>query len=166
MQNDAKLPMEQRRNYKNAFDGLYRLYKEEGARRSFTGASAHMSRSIVMTIGQLAFYDEAKSRLIQTGYFKDNPFTHFTASLIAGGIATTMSQPIDVVKTRAMNAKPGQYKNLWEVILYTAKLGPQGFFKGYFLRFVRLAPHTILTFVFLEQLRLNFGFYPNATQPA
>jgi hypothetical protein len=31
------------------------------------------------------------------------------------------------------------------------------FFQGYVLRFIRLAPHTILTFVFYEQLRLNFG---------
>lgn len=152
--------MNQRRNYKNAFNGLYRLFREEGLRRAFTGATAHMGRSVVMTIGQLAFYDETKTRLIHTGYFKDNIFTHFTASAIAGSMATTMSQPIDVIKTRAMNARPGQFKNLWEVVVYTAKLGPRGFFKGYFLRFIRLAPHTILTFVFLEQLRLNFGFYP------
>lgn len=32
-----------------------------------------------------------------------------------------------------------------------------GFFKGYVPAFIRLAPHTILTFIFLEQLRLNFG---------
>ena len=31
------------------------------------------------------------------------------------------------------------------------------FFQGYVPAFVRLAPHTILTFVFLEQLRQNFG---------
>lgn len=44
-----------------------------------------------------------------------------------------------------------------QLVLYTAKLGPLGFFKGYVPAFVRLAPHTILTFVFLEQLRSNFG---------
>jgi solute carrier family 25 (mitochondrial dicarboxylate transporter), member 10 len=32
-----------------------------------------------------------------------------------------------------------------------------GFFKGYVPAFLRLGPHTILTFVFLEQLRMNFG---------
>lgn len=59
-----------------------------------------------------------------------------------------------------MNAKPGEYKNLWALIKYTAKLGPLGFFKGYIPAFVRLAPQTILTFMFLEQLRLNFGYVP------
>lgn len=57
-----------------------------------------------------------------------------------------------------MNAHPGEFKNLMAIVLYTAKLGPLGFFKGYIPAFVRLAPQTILTFVFLEQLRINFGF--------
>lgn len=57
-----------------------------------------------------------------------------------------------------MNAKPGEFKNLGEVVMYTAKLGPLGFFKGFIPAFVRLAPHTILTFLFLEQLRINVGY--------
>lgn len=162
MQNDAKLSPDQQRKYRNAFNGLYRLYTEEGIRRCFTGASTHMGRSVVMTVGQLTFYDEVKSHLMQTEYFEDNLQTHFVASLTAGAIATTMSQPVDVIKTRAMNARPGQFANIWQVVLYTAKLGPRGFYKGYFLRFVRLAPHTVLTFVFLEQLRLNFGVNPKS----
>lgn len=56
-----------------------------------------------------------------------------------------------------MNAKPGEFRNIWHIVTYTAKLGPLGFFKGYVPAFVRLAPQTVLTFVFLEQLRLNFG---------
>lgn len=43
-------------------------------------------------------------------------------------------------------------------ILVTAKLGPMGFYKGFVPAFVRLAPHTILTFIFFEQLRKNFGY--------
>ncbi len=37
MQNDCKLPMEQRRNYKHAFNGLIRIYHEEGPRTLFNG---------------------------------------------------------------------------------------------------------------------------------
>lgn len=111
-----------------------------------------------MTIGQLSFYDLVKSKLLATGYFKDNLVTHFLSSLTAGAIATTMTQPLDVLKTRAMNAKPGEFNGLLDIVKYTAKLGPLGFFKGYIPAFVRLGPQTILTFVFLEQLRLNFGY--------
>jgi len=157
MQNDVKLEKALRRNYNHAFDGLLRVYQEEGVTRLFSGASTATSRAVMMTIGQLSFYDQVKMYLIQSGYFQDNLTTHFLASLTAGAIATTFTQPLDVLKTRAMNAKPGEYKNLWHLVTYTAKLGPMGFFKGYIPAFVRLGPHTILTFVFLEQLRTRFG---------
>lgn len=158
MQNDVKLPLEKRRNYKHAIDGLYRVYKEEGLVRLWSGASTATSRAVFMTIGQLSFYDQVKKTLLGTPYFDDNIVTHFVSSLTAGAIATTLTQPLDVLKTRAMNAKPGEFKNQWALITYTARLGPLGFFKGYVPAFVRLAPQTILTFLFLEQLRINFGF--------
>ncbi|XP_017040120.1 mitochondrial dicarboxylate carrier [Drosophila ficusphila] len=161
MQNDVKLPPEQRRNYKNAFDGLFRVYRQEGFARLFSGATTATARGILMTIGQIAFYDQTKIYLLATPYFHDNLITHFTASLVAGTIATTLTQPLDVLKTRSMNAKPGEYSGLWDVVKHTAKLGPLGFFKGYVPAFVRLGPHTIITFVFLEQLRINFGTSPS-----
>ncbi|XP_021933546.1 mitochondrial dicarboxylate carrier-like isoform X2 [Zootermopsis nevadensis] len=156
MQNDIKLPVAKRRNYRHAFDGIFRVYKEEGFRHLFSGASTATGRSVLMTIGQLSFYDQFKTVLLNRNY-ADNLTTHFLASLAAGWVATTLTQPIDVIKTRTMNARPGEFKNMWHIITYTAKLGPAGFFKGYILRFTRLAPHTVLTFVFYEQLRLSFG---------
>uniref|UniRef100_A0A224XL58 Putative mitochondrial fatty acid anion carrier protein/uncoupling protein n=1 Tax=Panstrongylus lignarius TaxID=156445 RepID=A0A224XL58_9HEMI len=157
MQNDVKLPPDQRRNYKNALDGLWQVYKQEGLSRCFSGATAATSRAIFMTIGQLSFYDQFKMFFLSLQGFEDNPTTHFLSSLCAGGVATAMTQPLDVVKTRAMNAKPGEFKNMMQIFVYTAKLGPLGFFKGFLPAFVRLAPQTILTFLFLEQLRSNFG---------
>ncbi|XP_008471495.1 mitochondrial dicarboxylate carrier-like, partial [Diaphorina citri] len=106
MQNDVKLPPEQRRNYKHAIDGMIRVYKEEGFKRLYV-----------------------KLGLLSTPYFEDNATTHFLSSLTAGAIATTMTQPLDVLKTRAMNATPGQFNSMWALVTYTAKLGPAGFFK-------------------------------------
>lgn len=101
MQNDVKLPLEQRRkceiiisiwcssnfswfcSYKHAIDGVIRVYREEGIRRLFSGASTATGRAILMTIGQLSFYDQIKLILLESGYFQDNPLTHFTASLSA-----------------------------------------------------------------------------------
>lgn len=111
----------------------------------------------MMTVGQIAFYDQVKHLLLASGHFTDNPKTHFLASLTAGAIATTLTQPLDVLKTRVMNSAPGEFKGLWDVCKYTAQLGPLGFFKGYVPAFLRLGPQTILTFLLLEQLRLNFG---------
>ena len=98
---------------------------------------------------------------------------------LQGAIATTMTQPLDVLKTRAMNAKPGEFKGALDLIRFTLKGGPMAFYKvglhqilkllrdqnlfllqGYIPAFVRLGPQTILTFVFFEQLRINFGTIP------
>ncbi|XP_030559595.1 mitochondrial dicarboxylate carrier [Drosophila novamexicana] len=158
MQNDVKLAPELRRNYRCGLDGIVKVYQTEGFTKLFAGGTTATARGVFMTIGQIAFYDQIKSTLLATAYFHDNLITHFTASLMAGTIATTLTQPMDVLKTRSMNAKPGEYKGLWDIVLHTAKLGPLGFFKGYVPAFVRLGPQTILTFMFLEQLRLNFGY--------
>lgn len=37
MQNDTKLPIEQRRNYKHCFEALYRIFKNEGFNGLFKG---------------------------------------------------------------------------------------------------------------------------------
>uniref|UniRef100_A0A0K0E2A0 Mitochondrial dicarboxylate carrier n=1 Tax=Strongyloides stercoralis TaxID=6248 RepID=A0A0K0E2A0_STRER len=161
MQNDVKLPLDQRRNYKHALDGVFRIIREEGFTRLFNGATMATGRALLMTVGQLAFYDQFKQIMLESGYFNDNPGTHFLSSFAAASVATVFTQPMDVMKTRMMNAKPGQFKNIADCFLYTAKLGPTGFFKGFIPAWVRLAPHTVLTFIFLEQLRMNFGYHKN-----
>ena len=75
-----------------------------------------------------------------------------------------MTQPLDVCKTRAMNAKPGEFRGPIHLITFTAKQGPLAFYKGYVPAFVRLGPHTVLTFIFFEQLRQNFGVLQESPQ--
>jgi len=156
MQNDMKLPAEQRRNYKNAIDGLYRVWSTEGFKALFSGVTMATTRGVMVTVGQLSFYDQIKQMLLASGYFEDNKVTHFTSSFGAGTCATLLSQPIDVFKTRLMNAKPGEFTFL-SLVKYTWQTGIGGFFKGFIPAWIRMGPYTILTFMFFEQLRLNFG---------
>ncbi|XP_077427903.1 mitochondrial dicarboxylate carrier [Vanacampus margaritifer] len=156
MQNDMKLPAELRRNYKHAFDGLFRVFREEGVRKLFSGATMASSRGALVTVGQLACYDQAKQLVLGTGMLGDNMFTHFLSSFIAGGCATFLCQPLDVLKTRLMNSK-GEYTGVRHCLQETAKLGPLAFYKGLVPAGIRLIPHTVLTFIFLEQLKKNFG---------
>ena len=46
-----------------------------------------------------------------------------------GIVATGATQPVDVLKTRMMNARAGEYASIWSCVLHTAKTGPLGFFK-------------------------------------
>ncbi|XP_028842715.1 mitochondrial dicarboxylate carrier [Denticeps clupeoides] len=156
MQNDVKLPPELRRNYAHALDGLIRVWREEGLRKLFSGASMASSRGALVTVGQLPCYDQAKQLILSTGVMTDNVLTHFLASLIAGGCATVLCQPLDVMKTRLMNSK-GEYRGVIHCVMDTAKLGLMAFYKGLVPAGIRLIPHTVLTFIVLEQLRLYFG---------
>ncbi|XP_074116517.1 mitochondrial dicarboxylate carrier-like isoform X1 [Sminthopsis crassicaudata] len=156
MQNDMKLPVHQRRNYSHALDGLFRVAREEGVKKLFSGATMASSRGALVTVGQLSCYDQVKQLVLGTEMISDNIFAHFLSSFIAGGCATFLCQPLDVLKTRLMNSK-GEYQGVLHCALETAKLGPLAFYKGFLPAGIRLVPHTVLTFIFLEQLRLYFG---------
>lgn len=162
MQNDVKLPKEKRRNYKHAIDGFAQIIKKEGVITLFSGWTLVAARGTLMTIGQNCCYDLAKAYMLTKPYFKDNVVTHFTASMVAATVATVLTQPLDVIKTRRMNAEPGEYKNMFDIVKHTAQLGPLGFYKGVVPAFLRLGPHTILMFIFFEQLRLHFGYLPES----
>lgn len=154
MQNDSSLPIEQRRNYRNAFDGIFRIVKDEGMSSLFRGLAPNLVRGVLMTASQVVTYDIAKNILVDN--IKMDPSkksTHFSASLLAGLVATTVCSPADVVKTRIMNAKTG---NASPVTILTTAVKNEGvgfMFRGWLPSFIRLGPHTIVTFLALEQLR-------------
>ena len=157
MQSDfAKAPSE-RRNYNNALNGLIRMIREEGLASIMRGVSANSSRALLMTASQLASYDAFKSMLLSPAAhatlhykFKDNTFTHFTASLAAGFVATTICSPVDVIKTRIMSA--GEKSSLADILKQAVrKEGYLWIFRGWVPSFIRLGPQTICTMMFFEQ---------------
>ena len=150
MQNDRSLPEAQRRNYKNALEGIIRVTKEEGWRALFRGVGANSTRAVLMTASQLASYDSFKRALRDKLRMKDGLTTHFTASLMAGFVATTVCSPVDVIKTRVMSAS--QQEGIFALLrrIYRQE-GVRWSFRGWVPSFIRLGPHTVATFIFLEQ---------------
>ncbi|KAI9697190.1 MAG: Mitochondrial dicarboxylate transporter [Candelina mexicana] len=150
MQHDAALPSRDRRNYKNAIDGLIRMTREEGWRSLFRGVWPNSMRAVLMTASQLSSYDIFKTLLLSNTQLQDNLTTHFSASFLAGFVATTVCSPVDVIKTRVMSAK--ESKGLARLLadIY-GREGVGWMFKGWVPSFIRLGPHTIVTFLFLEQ---------------
>lgn len=67
---------------------MLRVWREEGFPRLFSGASTATMRAVLMTVGQLSFYDQVKQFLLASGYFGDNSTTHFLSSLTAVNIIT------------------------------------------------------------------------------
>ncbi|KAB7494385.1 Mitochondrial 2-oxoglutarate/malate carrier protein [Armadillidium nasatum] len=164
MTSDGHLPPAERRNYKNVFDAMFRISKEEGVRTLWRGAVPTMGRAMVVNAAQLASYSQAKEGLLNSGYFKDNILLHFCASMISGFVTTTASMPVDIAKTRIQNMKivdgVPEYKNGIDVLMKVVR--NEGFFslwKGFTPYFMRLGPHTVLVFIFLEQLNALYKNY-------
>mmetsp|Transcript_29411 Transcript_29411/g.36343 ORF Transcript_29411/g.36343 Transcript_29411/m.36343 type:complete len:323 (-) Transcript_29411:614-1582(-) len=159
MQADGRLPPEQRRNYKNVFDGLSRIAREEGVLALWNGVVPTVARAMVVTASQFAAYDQIKETLLSTGIFRDNPSTHFTSGFLAGFVASCTSNPVDVIKTRIMNMKPGQYSGPIDCTIKTVRSeGPLALYKGFVPTFVRQAPFVIVTFVTLEQIKRFYRY--------
>lgn len=55
------------------------------------------SRAVLMTVGQLSFYDQVKQMLISTNVFTDNLITHFLSSLTAVSIIFILQFCKDIV---------------------------------------------------------------------
>jgi len=158
---DGRLPLNERRNYSSVVNALVRITNEEGLLTLWRGAIPTMGRAMVVNAAQLASYSQAKQGLMSTGYFKDNIFLHFCSSMISGLVTTAASMPVDIAKTRIQNMKmidgKPEYKGAGDVLLKVVR--NEGFFalwKGFTPYYARLGPHTVLTFIFLEQMN---GFY-------
>lgn len=154
MQNDSTLPLKERRNYRNAFEGIFQISKNEGILSLFRGLMPNLVRGVLMTASQVVTYDIAKNVLVDSLHMDPSKkSTHFSASLMAGLVATTVCSPADVVKTRIMNAKGNNGGAVSILKTAVQSEGPGFMFRGWVPSFIRLGPHTIVTFLVLEQLR-------------
>lgn len=62
---------------------------------------------------------------------------HFSCGVIAGLLASVITQPFDVIKTK-MQLYPNQFNSLLEAVLYVhKKYGYRGYFKGLVPRMLR-----------------------------
>ncbi|ESO91331.1 hypothetical protein LOTGIDRAFT_209667 [Lottia gigantea] len=157
MTSDGRLPPDQKRGYKNVIDALLRICKEEGVVTMWRGCIPTVGRAMVVNAAQLSTYSQAKQILVQSGYFHDGLFLHFCASMISGLATTAASMPVDIAKTRIQSMKivdgVPEYKGALDVLGKVIK--NEGFFslwKGFTPYYARLGPHTVLTFIFLEQM--------------
>lgn len=167
---DGAKPPSQRAHYPDAIRGLARIVRDEGLAAAWgRGLSATVVRSVLMNVGQIAPYTAAKAALLHHGSasaspssspsslrlpfeLRDDVVTHMLASLAAGTVATTICAPADVLKSRIQAA--GGARSLLQVLAQgLAQEGPLFLMKGWVPAWLRLTPHTILTFVFMEKLQ-------------
>ncbi|KAI3798279.1 hypothetical protein L1987_33550 [Smallanthus sonchifolius] len=136
MQADATLPAAQRRNYTNAFHALYRISADEGVLALWKGAGP--------TVDNLGAGEAA---------------TILGASTVSGFFAAACSLPFDYVKTQIQKMQPNAegkypYTGSLDCAMKTLKSGgPFKFYTGFPVYCVRIAPHVMMTWIFLNQIQ-------------
>lgn len=152
MQSDSLLPPHARRNYKSVIGAFVHFGQEEGWRGFARGVWINAGRASLVTASQLASYDAFKKLLVEGWKFKDDLGTHFSASILAGLVATTICNPLDVMKTQIMSrSQPMSISQAARGLWKAERL--RWLYRGWTPSFIRIGPHTVATFIFLEQHR-------------
>jgi len=158
MQADTVCPIEDRRGYKNVFDALIRIAREEGFRGFFTGASPTLARGLSINLGMLMTYDTFKKW--NSCWAGDGTQTNrFFSGFLSGWTAATVSLPFDFVKTRLQKQAPlpdgsMPYKGVFDCMRKVAvNEGVGAFYQGYFTFVIRITPHIMLTWVFMDNVK-------------
>jgi solute carrier family 25 uncoupling protein 8/9 len=77
--------------------------------------------------------------------------------MAAGFVAVCFGSPVDVLKTRLMNATPGQGSGVFAIVGdMLRKEGPLAFYKGFTVNFLRIGSWNVVMFLVLEQIKLRF----------
>ncbi|KNC87130.1 hypothetical protein SARC_00753 [Sphaeroforma arctica JP610] len=161
MQADSTLPAAERRGYKNVFDALAKIAKDDGILGWWRGCLPTVARAMALNCGMLATYDQSKETM--TSLMGPGKATNFASSAVAGFFASFFSLPFDFVKTRMqkMKARPDgtmPYKNTLDCFAKVAKTeGPFAFYNGFMTYYFRIAPHAMITLLAVETLRTQFG---------
>lgn len=139
------------------FAVLARVVKTDGVRGLWVGTTPSMARAALLTASQCATYDELKLYFVRGKGWEDNLQTHFTVSALAGLVTTTVTAPVDMVKTN-MFVNPQLYPTPSACIrLIVQQQGVRGLFKGWGAQWARQGPMTTVIFVVNEYLRHALG---------
>lgn len=155
------------RRYSSTSRAFYEIYKVEGMRGLYAGVVPTVLRAAVLTATQIPTYDHTKHALLNRGWMQEGAQLHIVCSMIAGLMTALTTSPVDVIKTRLMNQKrTGRdagltYASTFNAVQKTLQSeGMLAFYKGFIPNWMRLGPHTIITFFVFEQLRKRAGMAP------
>jgi solute carrier family 25 uncoupling protein 8/9 len=157
------------------------VVREKGIAGLWRGSAMSMTRSAVLTASQCATYDEVKKATKTYTGMRDGVLLHFTASMLAGLVTTTATNPVDMVKPQLYRdaggggdggagvtkdagkggaggrLRPGLAGAFDALSMIVRKEGVGGLMRGWSANYVRLGPQTVITFVALEKFRAYAG---------
>jgi len=150
-------------NYTRMTTALVTIYSTEGLKGLTCGLLATLARDAPYSGLYLMFYTQLKNNLIPridttagTSY-SGGPASHFACGITAGFLASLVTHPADVVKTK-MQIQPHVYSNLTRTTkLILLKSGPRGFLVGFAPRMLRRALMSALAWTVYEEIMKRLG---------
>jgi hypothetical protein len=139
--------------------------QEGGIAALWQGTEANVGRAALVTAVQVGSYDQIKSFIKHAGIAalaQEGFMLHWACAMTAGLLTAIATSPVDVAKTRLMNQGPARlYTSTLDCMRKTAQAeGVKGLFKGFTANWMRLGPHTVISFLAYEQLRKACGLPP------
>jgi len=144
--------------YKSVIQALRIIYVSEGAKGLYSGMSATLLRDAPFSGLYLMFYTQAKKIAHNRHIFDGHePIVHFSCGVMAGCLASLVTQPADVVKTQ-MQLYPDHFNKISVVVKYIfEREGAAGFLRGIVPRTVRRTLMAAMAWTVYEQLMCGLG---------
>jgi solute carrier family 25 oxoglutarate transporter 11 len=112
-QSDNNLPPAERRNYRNVFHALGRIYAEEGLTGMWRGSIPTIARAMAVNCSHLVSYNETKEQIMHALGKKDETIgIRLIASAISGVVVSYCALPFDNVKTKVLKMKKSKYNTM------------------------------------------------------
>ncbi|KAG7486416.1 hypothetical protein JOB18_031172 [Solea senegalensis] len=144
-------------NYVSVAGALRSMYKTEGIRSLFSGLTATLLRDAPFSGIYVMFYSQTKRALPQDvtmlGY---TPLVNFSCGLMAGVMASLVTQPADVVKTY-IQVSPSHWSTTDAICFIYKEHGMRGFFRGAVPRSLRRTLMAAMAWTVYEQLMAQIG---------
>ncbi|ALC38345.1 Ucp4C [Drosophila busckii] len=140
------------------------IYRRSGILGMWRGVGPSCMRACLMTAGDVGSYDICKRMLKHHLELEEGLPLRFCSSMVAGLVASVLSNPADVIKSRVMNQPVDEagrglyYRNGFDCV--AKLLREEGFFalyKGLIPCWLRLGPWSVLFWLSVEQLRVWEG---------
>eukprot|EP01063_Lacrimia_lanifica_P020718 TRINITY_DN28010_c0_g1_i1.p1 TRINITY_DN28010_c0_g1~~TRINITY_DN28010_c0_g1_i1.p1 ORF type:complete len:327 (+),score=125.33 TRINITY_DN28010_c0_g1_i1:46-981(+) len=163
MSNDAALPVDQRRNYRGIFDAFYRTAQSEGVGTFWRGSTPFCTRCVIVGMFQVATYDQFKQVISKQFNLEKNGALNVALSAnVASLLYSFVTMPLETAKNRMAFQKPLAdgtlpYRGTIQTIRSVATAdGVGSLWNGYLPYYARCAGHTVLMFLFVEELRRQY----------
>lgn len=145
-------------SYSSMLDALMSIWRREGGKGLYSGLLATVARDAPFSGLYLMFYTKIKRQAKNgLGTPELRAFETFVSGSLAGVVASVVTQPADVVKTR-LQLFPHKYNSTGSAVFCILKTnGVFGFFKGLVPRAVRRTLMAAMSWTVYERLSRELG---------